>query len=97
MQSFVIIASLVLELVAGQNDPPPLGTNVSENTLGYDNAFNRTWWSVLPIAKLVTWQHLSIERTDGHVVLKALTGTLSTTTPSTGRGRQFFQLISVAK
>ena len=36
-----------------------------------DDAFNRTWWSVLSIDKLVTWQHLSTERTGGHVMLKA--------------------------
>ena len=35
------------------------------------DAFNRTWWSVLSIDKLVTWQHLSIERIGGHVLLKA--------------------------
>ena len=39
--------------------------------LKQDDAFNRTWWSVLSIDKLVTWQHLSIERIGGHVVLKA--------------------------
>ena len=39
--------------------------------LKQEDAFNRTWWSVLAIDKLVTWQHLSIERTGGHVVLKA--------------------------
>ena len=39
--------------------------------LKQDDAFNRTWWSVLSIYKLVTWQHLPIERTGGHVVLKA--------------------------
>ena len=39
--------------------------------LKQDDAFNRTWWSVLSIDKLVTWQHLSIERTGHHVVLKA--------------------------
>ena len=39
--------------------------------LKQDNAFNRTWWPVLSIDKLATWQHLSVERTDGHVVLKA--------------------------
>ena len=39
--------------------------------LKQDDAFNRTWWSVLSIDKLVTWQHLPIERTGGHVVLKA--------------------------
>ena len=35
------------------------------------DAFNRTWWSGLSIDKLITWQHLSIERTSGNVVLKA--------------------------
>ena len=30
---------------------------------------NRTLWSVLSIDKLVTWQHLSNERTGHHVVL----------------------------
>ena len=39
--------------------------------LKQDDIFNRTWWSVLSIDKLVTWQYLSIERTGGHVVLKA--------------------------
>ena len=39
--------------------------------LKQDDAFNRTWWSVLSIDKLVTWQHLSIERIGGHVLLKA--------------------------
>ena len=39
--------------------------------LKQDDAFNRTWWSVLSIDKLVTWQQLSTERTDGHVVFKA--------------------------
>ena len=39
--------------------------------LKQDDTFNRTWWSVLSIDKLVTWQHLLIERTGGHVVLKA--------------------------
>ena len=34
-----------------------------------DDAFNRTWWSVLSIDKLVTWQHFSIERTGHHAVL----------------------------
>ena len=35
------------------------------------DAFNRTWWSVLSIEKLVTWQHLSIEISNGHhVVMK---------------------------
>ena len=43
----------------------------SNRHLEQDDAFNRTWWSVFSIDKLVTWQHLSIERTDGHVVLKA--------------------------
>ena len=33
--------------------------------------FNKTWWSVLSIDKFVTWQHLSVERTGHHVVLKA--------------------------
>ena len=35
------------------------------------DAFNRTWWLVLSIDKLVTWQHLAIERTGHHVMLKA--------------------------
>ena len=35
------------------------------------DAFNRTWWLVLSIDELVTWQHLSIEGTGHHVVLKA--------------------------
>ena len=39
--------------------------------LKQDDAFNRTWCSVLSIDKLVTWQHLLTERTGGHVVLKA--------------------------
>ena len=39
--------------------------------LKQDDAFNRTWWSVLSIDELVTWQRLSIERTGGHVVSKA--------------------------
>ena len=39
--------------------------------LKQDDAFNKTWCSVLSINKFVTWQHLSIERTGGHVVLKA--------------------------
>ena len=34
MQSFIVVASLILELVGGQNDPP-LGTNISKNTLGF--------------------------------------------------------------
>ena len=32
MQSFIVLASLVLELVGGQNDPP-LGTNVAKKNL----------------------------------------------------------------
>ena len=44
---------------------------VCNRHLKQDDTFNRTWWSVLSIDKLVTWQHLSIERTGGHVVLKA--------------------------
>ena len=32
MQSFIVVASLISELVGGQNDP--LGTNISKNTLG---------------------------------------------------------------
>ena len=39
--------------------------------LKQDDAFNRTWWSVLSIDKLVTWQHLSMARIGGHVLLKA--------------------------
>ena len=39
--------------------------------LKQDDAFSRTWWSALSIDKLVTWQHLSIERIGGHVLLKA--------------------------
>ena len=39
--------------------------------LKQDDAFSRTWWSVLSIDELVTWQRLSIERTGGHVVSKA--------------------------
>ena len=39
--------------------------------LNQDDTFNTTWWSVLSIDKLVTWQHLPIERTGHHVVLKA--------------------------
>ena len=39
--------------------------------LKQDDAFSRTWWSVLSTNKLVTWQHLSAERTGHHVVLKA--------------------------
>ena len=41
MQSFVLVASLVLELVGveggggGGQNVLPLGTNVSENTLGF--------------------------------------------------------------
>ena len=35
------------------------------------DAFNRTWWSVFPVDGLVTCQHLLIERTGYHVVLKA--------------------------
>ena len=35
------------------------------------DAFNRTWWSVLSTDKLVTWQHLSVEITGHHIVLKA--------------------------
>ena len=31
MQSFIVVASLILELVGGQNEPP-LGTNISKNT-----------------------------------------------------------------
>ena len=40
--------------------------------LKQDDAFNRTWWSVLSIDKLVTWQHLLIKRTgvEGFVMLK---------------------------
>ena len=34
MQSFIVVASLILELVGGQNDPP-LGTNISKNALGF--------------------------------------------------------------
>ena len=34
-------------------------------------AFNRMWWSVLSIDKLVIWHYLSIERTGHNVVLKA--------------------------
>ena len=39
--------------------------------LKHYDAFSRTWWSALSIDKLVTWQHLSIEKIGGHVVLKA--------------------------
>ena len=46
-------------------------SNVKNRHLKQDDALNRAWWSVLSIDKLVTWQHLSIERTGGHVVLKA--------------------------
>ena len=35
------------------------------------DAFNKTWWSILSVDKLVTWQHLSIKRTGQHVVFKA--------------------------
>ena len=40
----------------------------NDRHLKQDDAFNRTWL-VLSIDKLVTWQHLSIERIGGHVVL----------------------------
>ena len=33
VQSFIVLASLVLELVGGHNDPP-LGTNVAKISLG---------------------------------------------------------------
>ena len=33
MQSVIVVASLVSELVGGQNDPSPLVLNVTENTL----------------------------------------------------------------
>ena len=36
-----------------------------------DDAFNRTWLSVLSIDEFVTWQHLLAERTGGNVALKA--------------------------
>ena len=39
--------------------------------LKQEDAFSRTWWSASSIDKLVTWQHLSIERIGGHVMLKA--------------------------
>ena len=45
---------------------------VPNRHLKQDDAFNRMWWSVFSIDKLVTWQHLSIERTGGHVLLKAV-------------------------
>ena len=49
-----------------------LATSLKVNRdLKQHDAFNRTWWSVLSIDKLITWQPLSIERTGGHVVLKA--------------------------
>ena len=34
VQSFIVVASLILELVGRQNDPL-LGTNISQNTLGF--------------------------------------------------------------
>ena len=45
MQSFAVVASLVLELAGGGSNCPPLGTNVSENALGFqglidDEKFN---------------------------------------------------------
>ena len=36
------------------------------------DAFNKTWWSVLSIDESVTYQHISIERSGHHVVLKTL-------------------------
>ena len=41
MQSFLLVASLALELVGGQNDPSS-GSNVSENTLGFYEIFPKT-------------------------------------------------------
>ena len=35
------------------------------------DVFNRTWWSVLSTDKLINWQHISVEMTSHHVVLKA--------------------------
>ena len=52
-------------------DSTGLRAKISIRHLKQDDAFNRTWWSVLPIDKLVTWQHLSVERIGGLVVLKA--------------------------
>ena len=35
MQSFVVVASFVLELVGGGSNDSPVGTNVSENTISF--------------------------------------------------------------
>ena len=43
----------------------------SLNRVKQHNAFSRTWRSVLSIDKLVTWQHLSVEGTGPHGVLKS--------------------------
>ena len=48
-----------------------------------------TWWPVFLIDKCCQVTSLSVERTDHHVLLKAL-DTLSKTMPSTQRGGQFF-------
>ena len=60
----------------GGGSPPPPDTAATpplpgNRDLKQHDAFNRTWWSVLSIDKLITWQPLSIERTGVHVVLKA--------------------------
>ena len=76
---------------------------VHNRDLKHDDAFITTRPPVLSIDKCCQVTSLSIEGTDHHVLLKAssclrcLIGTLSMTTPSTRRGRQFSQLISVAK
>ena len=45
MQSFIVVESLILELVGGQNDP--LGTNISKNKIPGDSE-DSDW----PIRKL---------------------------------------------
>ena len=47
------------------------GRNIDIKGLKHRDAFNRTWWSVLSIDKLSPGKNLLIERTGGHVVLKA--------------------------
>ena len=58
--------------MSGQGDIGRSKAELNIRDLKQHDAFNRTLWSVLSIDKLVTWQHLSVERTGRHVVMKAL-------------------------
>ena len=77
--------------------PPPLrGFHVNIRDLKHADVFNMTWPPFPSIDKCCQVASLSIERTDHHILLKAL-DTLSMTMPSTQHGCQFFHLTSVAR